>query len=313
MKDLKVVFMGTPVFAVSILEALLENVKVLLVVSQPDKEVGRKRVLTPSPVKVCAESHGIEVFTPSKIREDYDRIKEINPDLIVTCAYGQIISKDILDIPRLGCINVHASLLPKYRGGAPIHRSILAGDKETGITIMYMDEGMDSGDMIKKNSIPITDEDTLDTLSNKLAVLGSKLLVETLPSIIDGTNERERQSEEEVSFARVITKADELLDFTKSSKEVYDKIRGLNSSPGAYFLMDGKHIKVYGARIGNSKGGKSQIINIYNDGIGIGTEDGEIVLTEIKPEGKNRISVKDYLNGIDKNKLKGKIINVEMD
>lgn len=313
MKDLNVVFMGTPDFAVTILESLIKNVNVVLVVSQPDKFVGRKRVLTPSPVKSCAIEHGIEVFTPNKIREDFGAIAEAKPDMIVTCAYGQIIPRELIELPKYGCINVHASLLPKYRGGAPIHRAIMNGDEKTGITIMYMDEGMDSGDIIKKREIPIKNEDTLDSLSLELAELGSELLIETIPEIISGTNDRIVQDEKEVTFGYIITKEDELIDFNESSMEVYNKIRGLNSTPGAYFTLEGKHIKVYGSRVGDKKGAVSKINNIYEDGLGIGTRDGEIIITEIKPEGKNRISVKDYLNGKDKNKLKGMTVNDRMD
>jgi len=313
MKDLKVVFMGTPEFAVSILESLIENVDVVMVVSQPDKPVGRKRVLTPSPVKVCALDHGIKVFAPDRIRSDFKEIVDAEPDMIVTCAYGQIIPKELIELPKYGCINVHASLLPKYRGGAPIHRAIIEGEKETGITIMYMDEGMDSGDIITKRVVPISEEDTLDTLSKELATVGSELLIETIPSIIDGTNERIVQDEKEVTFGYVITKEDELIDFNSTSLEIYNKIRGLNSNPGAYFILEGKHIKVYASTIGDKKGTVSRINNVYEDGLGIGTKDGEIIITEIKPEGKNKIAVKDNLHGKDKSKLRGMTVNDRVD
>lgn len=313
MKDLRVVFMGTPDFAKHILQSLIENTNVILVVSQPDAPVGRKKVLTPSPVKLLAENNGIEVFTPNKIREDYQRIVDVYPDIIITCAYGQIIPKEILEIPRLGCINVHASLLPKLRGGAPIHRSIMEGFKTTGITIMYMDEHMDSGDIISQEEVEIKNEDNLDSLSEKLMAVGSSLLIKTLPSIIDGTNERIKQDEDEVTFGYIIKKEDELLDFNKTSREVFNHIRALDSKPGAYFLMDGKHVKVFSSRIGDAKGEVSTIINVYKDGIGVGTKDGEIILTEIQPEGKKRVKVSDYLNGIDKNELKGTVLNDRMD
>lgn len=313
MDNLKVVFMGTPKFAVNILEVLIENTDVRLVVSQPDKEVGRKRVLTPSPVKMCALSHDKNVYTPSKIREDYKEIIDCNPDIIVTCAYGQIIPKELLDLPKYGCINVHASLLPKYRGGAPIHRAIMAGDDKTGITIMYMDEHMDSGDIIKKFEIPILDDDTLDTLSENLSKLGALALINTLPSIISGEAGRIKQNVEEVTYAPIIRKSDEHLVFNRTTKEVYDHIRALCENPGAYFVMNNEHIKVYASRMGNAKGEVSCINNIYKDGIGIGTKDGEIILTEIKPEGKKRLSVRDYLNGKDIKRLKGMRIEDEVD
>lgn len=312
MKDLRVVFMGTPEFAVPILQSLIAAVKVTMVVSQPDKPVGRKRILTPSPVKELAQKEGIEVFTPTKIREDYSKIIDLKPDLIVTCAYGQIIPKEILDCPKYACINVHASLLPKLRGGAPIHRAIMEGHDKTGITIMYMDERMDSGDIISQREVEISLNDTLDSLSDKLKIVGSELLIETLPSIIDGTAPRQKQNENEVTFGYIIKKEDEKLDFSRTTKEIYNHIRGLNSQPGAYFVMNGKHVKVYASTMGKDKGPIGYINNVYRDGIGIGTLDGEIILTEIKPEGKNRIAVRDYLNGISKDGLLGVKLNDEL-
>lgn len=309
MKNLKVVFMGTPDFACEILQKLIENTNVVMVVSQPDSEVGRKRILTPSPVKELALKNGIEVFTPERIRKDYEVLKEVNPDMIVTCAYGQIIPKGVLDIPKYGCINVHASLLPKYRGGAPIHHAIMNGDSETGITIMYMDEGMDSGDIISTIATPISKEDNLDTLSERLSKMGAELLIETLPSILDGTNDRIKQDESEVTFAKIIKKDDELIDFNRSSREVFDHIRGLCSNPGAYFLLNGEVVKVYASRIGEKCTETNKITNIYKDGFGIGCLDREIIITELKPQGKKRIAAKDYLNGVNKDKLKGAIIN----
>lgn len=313
MKSLKVVFMGTPEFASTILRSLIENVEVVLVVSQPDKPVGRKRVVTPSPVKTLALENDIEVVTPTKIKEDYKAIEEAEPDMIITCAYGQIIPKEILDIPKYGCINVHASLLPSLRGGAPIHRAIMEGLDKTGITIMYMDEHMDSGDIISQREVTILEEDTLDDLSRKLQIVGSELLIETIPSIMQGTNDRIKQNEDEVTFGYIIKKEDELLNFNKSTKEVYDHIRALCPNPGAYFVIEDKHIKVYASRKGTKKGEVSTINNIYKDGIGIGTSDGEIIITEIKPEGKNRILVKDYLNGIKNDALIGVHLNDKVD
>lgn len=308
LKDLKVVFMGTPEFAVPILKILIENTNVVLVVSQPDKEIGRKRTLEASPVSKLASENGIEVFKPTKIRENYDKIIKLEPDIIITCAYGQIIPKILLDTPKYKAINVHASLLPKYRGGAPIHRAIMEGEKETGITIMYMDEHMDSGDIIKQSSIPILEDDTLDTVSEKLSILGSKLLIETLPSIIEGTNERIKQDETKVTFGYVVKREDEKLDFNMNTKDIYNKIRALNSKPGAYFIINGKTIKVLGARTSSSLGVPSHITEIYKDGFGIGTKDGEIIITKVQPEGKKVMDAKSYLNGIDKDTFKGALI-----
>ena len=188
--------MGTPTFSVPVLEALIENTNVVLVVSQPDREKDRKGNLLPTPVKLLAETHHIPVYQPLKIREEYQKIIDINPDIIITCAYGQIIPEAILNCPKYGCINVHGSLLPKYRGGAPIHHAIINGDKTTGITIMYMDKKMDSGDIIKEREISILDSDNLDSLYEKMSYLGRDLLMETLPSIIAGTNERISQNDE---------------------------------------------------------------------------------------------------------------------
>lgn len=297
MKNLKVVYMGTPNFAVSILKNLVKHTDVKLVVSQKDAPVGRKKILTPSPVKTFAQENNLEVFTPDNIKKEYDKIIEINPDIIITCAYGQIIPKVLLDLPKYGCINVHASLLPKLRGGAPIHRAIIEGHSKTGITIMYMDEKMDNGDIITKEETEITKDDTLDTLSERLSAIGSKLLIKTLPSIIAGTNDRIRQNEEEVTFAPIIKKEDELIDFGKSAEEIFNQVRGLNSNPGAYFKLGEETIKVYETKIGDKQSEPNVISSIYKDGIGIGTRTTEIILTKIKPAGKNIIDVKSYLNG----------------
>lgn len=292
--------MGTPHFAETILKSLVDVVDVILVVSQPDSFVGRKKILTKSPVKLYAEEHGIPVFTPTNIKKDYEMVVNLKPDIIVTCAYGQIIPKEILKCSKYGAINVHASLLPKYRGGAPIQRAIINGETKTGITIMYMDEGMDSGDIIESEKTIIESDDNLETLSLRLEEIGSKLLVRTLPKIFNNMNDRIKQDESKVTYAPIIKKEDEHIDFSKTSIEVYNLIRGLNPTPGAYLMLDGEVIKVYEARIGSSKGKISCINNIYKDGIGVGTSDGEIILTKIKPAGKNIISVKDYLNGLKK-------------
>lgn len=306
---LKIVFMGTPDFAVPILEGLIKNYQVVLVVSQPDKKVGRKQILTPTPVKSKALEYGISVFQPVNIKEDYQKIIDVNPDIIITCAYGQIIPKVLLDYPEYGCINVHASLLPKLRGGAPIHKAIIDGYDKTGITIMYMDVRMDSGDIISQEETKILDSDNLEILHDRLSLMGVELLLKTLPSIFNKTNKRVKQNIDEVTFAYNIKREEEHIDFNKTSKEVFDLIRGLNPAPAANFILDGEEFKVYNSRIGTSKNEISgKIINIYKDGIGVSTLDGEIILTEVKPAGKKRMLVRDYLNGIDKNSLLGKVI-----
>lgn len=309
-RPLRVVFMGTPDFSVPILDALIKNYKVKAVVTQPDKQVGRSGKIAKPPVKRLAEEHNIVVIQLNKIKEEYQEIIDLDPDLIVTCAYGQILPKELLDYPRLGCINVHASLLPKLRGGAPIHRAVIEGHSKSGVTIMYMAPGMDDGDIISQKEVEITDTDTASTLHDKLSKLGSELLIETLPSIIEGNNERIPQNEREVTFAPIIKPADEKVDFSKTSREVYNQIRGLNSFPGAYFMLEGKRFKVWESIIvdeyfPNKLDG--EIVKIYKEGIGVKTHNGVIVLTVIQPEGKSRMNAKDYLNGL-KESLVGKII-----
>ena len=309
-KPLRIVFMGTPDFSVPVLDALIKNYKVKAVVTQPDKQVGRSGKIAKPPVKILAENNNILVIQLNKIKEQYQEIIDLDPDLIVTCAYGQILPKELLDYPRLGCINVHASLLPKLRGGAPIHRAIIEGHSKSGITIMYMAPGMDDGDIISQKEVEITDIDTASTLHDKLSKLGSELLIETLPSIIKGTNKRIPQEESKVTYAPIIKSNDEKIDFSKTSKEIYNQIRGLNSFPGAYFILDGKRFKVWESIIveeyfpSNLDG---EIVKIYKEGIGIKTHNGVIVLTVIQPEGKPRMKSKDYLNGL-KESLVGKII-----
>ena len=242
---MKIVFMGTPEFAVPILEGLIESYDVVGVVTQPDKKVGRKQELVPTPIKKVALEHGIKVFQPEKIRKDYEDILAMNPDIIITCAYGQIIPKVILDYPRLGCINVHGSLLPKLRGGAPIHHAILDGYDKTGITIMYMDVKMDNGDIISTSETKIEDTDNLESLHDRLSIMGKELLLKTLPSIINGTNNRIKQNEDEVTFGYNITREEEHIDFNRTSREVFNHIRGLSPFPSAYAVLDDLEVKIY--------------------------------------------------------------------
>ena len=306
---MKVIFMGTPDFAVPVLEGLIENYEVILVVSQPDKKVGRKQELKNTPIKEVALKHNIPVFQPIKIREDYDEIIKLNPDIIVTCAYGQIIPKVILDCPKLGCINVHASLLPKLRGGAPIHKAIIDGYKTTGITIMYMDVKMDDGDIISQKEIEILDSDNLESLHDKLSVLGKELLLETLPSIINGTNERIKQDEAEVTFAYNIKREEEHIDFNKSNREVFNLIRGLSPVPGANAILFDNEMKIYDSIISDKeyKGINGEIVDITKQGIVVKTNDGSIIITKIKPFGKKMMDSNSYVNGIGKDKLLGKV------
>lgn len=309
-RDLRVVFMGTPDFSVPILETLIKNYKIKAVVTQPDKIVGRNGKIAKPPVKIVAENNNILVIQLNKIKEQYREIIDLDPDLIVTCAYGQILPKELLDYPKYGCINVHASLLPKLRGGAPIHRAIINGYTKTGITIMHMAPGMDDGDIISQKEIAIENTDTASTLHDKLSKLGSELLLETLPSIIDGTSKRTKQDENMVTFAPIIKSSDERIDFSKTSIQVYNQIRGLNSFPGAYFILEGKRFKVWESVICDeyySDKLDGEIVKIYKEGIGVKTNNGVIILTVIQPEGKSKMNAHDYLNGI-KDSLVGKII-----
>ena len=308
---MKIVFMGTPDFAVNVLQGLIDNnYDVVGVVSQPDKEVGRKRILTLTPVKEVALKYNIPVFQPVKIRNEYDDILALEPDLIVTCAYGQIIPKEILDYPRLGCINVHGSLLPKLRGGAPIHHAIMDGLEETGITIMYMDVSMDSGDIISQRSIPITDNDNVGILWDKLSLLGRDLLIDTLPSIINGTNDRVKQDESLVTFGFNVKREEEHLDFNKTSREVFNHIRGLNPWPSAYAVLDDQEMKIYDSEILDkvfSTKSCGEIVDVNKEGIVVKTSDGAVVLKTIKPFGKKMMNSRDYVNGIGKDNLIGKV------
>ncbi len=304
MKNKKVIFMGTPEFAVPILQMLIENSEVVLVVTQPDKEVGRKKEKKFPPIKELAIKNNIETFQPIKIKEDYKYILEKNPDIIITCAYGQIIPNELIETPKYGAINVHASLLPKLRGGAPIHHAIIDGYKKTGITIMYMSSKMDAGDIISQKEITINEKENVGTLHDKLSKIGTELLKETLPLIFEQKNERIKQNEEEVTFGYNITREDEKIDFNKTAEEVYNQIRGLNPFPLAYAILNEKEIKIIEANINERAIGKTgEITEITKNSIIVKCKDKSIEITKIKPFGKKIMEVKDYLNGIRKETL----------
>lgn len=308
MKDLKVIFMGTPEFCVPILEELIDKTNVIAVVTQPDKEVGRKREISFSPIKKVALDHNIKVLQPVKIKEEYSDVINLNPDIIITCAYGQIVPLAILNCPKYGCINVHASLLPKLRGGAPIHKAIIYGYEKTGVTIMYMDKGMDTGDMISKCEVKIEDNDTASSLHDKLSAISVHLLMETLPSIINKTNKREKQNDDEATYAYNVSREEEHVSFDKSSKEVFNQIRGLNSWPGAYAVLDGKNIKLWSSFITNNKYDKAPgtIINLDKNGLLVTTKDGSVLIKELQLPGKKKMNIKDFINGNKKEDYIGK-------
>ena len=310
MKDLKVIFMGTPNFAVPILDMLIKETNVVLVVTQPDKEVGRKKTVLMPPVKEEARKYGIEIFQPKKIKEEMDKILSTECDIIITCAYGQILPKEILNYPRLKCVNVHASLLPKYRGGAPIHWCLINGEEKSGVTIMYMDEHMDTGNMISKEECVINDTDNVGTLHEKLSLIGRDLLYKTLPSIIDGTNESIKQDDDEASVAPNITREMEHLDFSLSGKEIVNKVRGLNPRPMANMLVNGEEYKVLEARFVKSDNTTTwKVMNVTKESFAIGCLDGYVEILKVKPFGKKVMDTKSFLNGINKESVKNFIIS----
>lgn len=300
--------MGTPDFAVPILETLIQNTNVVLVVSQPDKKVGRKQILTKTPIHEVADKYGIPVFQPEKIKNDYERILEVKPDIIITCAYGQIIPKVLLDLPRLGCINVHASLLPKLRGGAPLHHAIIDGLDKTGVTIMYMDEAMDTGDIISTISYDIKSSDTTEDIHDTLRELGAKLLIDTLPSIVLGTNRRIKQSETEATYGYNITREEEHIDFNKSGILIDRLVRGLYSWPLANTIIGDTEYKIVAGYFVKGKGNPGMISDISKKVLGIGCLDGTYYVTKIKPAGKKIMDIKDFLNGIDIEEFKSRSI-----
>ena len=309
MNNKKIVFMGTPDFACPVLESLIKNYEVCLVVSQPDKLVGRKRILTNTPVKQVAINNNIEVFQPEKIKEDYQKIIDINPDIIITCAYGQIIPEELINLPKYGCVNVHASLLPKYRGGAPIHWAKINGDEKTGVTIMYMDKCMDSGDIISQQELIINDEDTTESLFDKLSIMGANLLIETLPSIFNNTNNRIKQDESLVTYAYNIKREDEKVDFNDTGKNIINKIRGLYSWPLANFTINNLEYKVYDAYFEECSVLGPGVIKVDKNNFKISCKDGMICITRIKPFGKKEMVIKDFINGIDKEEYNNKEVN----
>lgn len=312
MKNLKVVFMGTPEFSVNVLEALIKNTNVVGVVTQPDKIVGRKKEIQFSPVKKLSLQNNIKVLQPIKIKEEYQDILDLNPDIIITCAYGQIIPKILLDTPLYKALNVHASLLPKYRGGAPIERAIMNGETDTGVSIMFMAPGMDDGDIITQKSIKIDEKDDAKILREKLSLLGTNLLLESLPSILNKENKRIKQDESLVSFAPVIKREEELIDFNDVCINIYNKIRALHPTPLAYFKINGEEIKVASVSYNICSVKDVGLITKVNKKTGefvITCLDGEINLLSIKPAGKNVMDVKSYLNGGNKENLIGVYVN----
>ena len=300
MKDMRIVFMGTPDFAAAVLERLITTGRnVVGVFSQPDKPVGRKQIITPTATKVVAEKYGIPVYQPAKLRDGTALaiMKELAPDLVVVAAYGKILPKDILDVPSLGNVNVHGSLLPKYRGAAPIQWSVINGDKVTGITTMYMAEGMDTGDMIEKFEIEIGEDETAGELFDRMASLGADAIEKTLELFDkDEPVPHEVQNDDEATIAPMLNKEMGELDFEKSPLEIHNLVRGLNPWPTAYTFLDGKTIKVHKANAAEGFSGEAGTLLDEKRFI-VGCGDGAIELVSVQPEGKNAMSGGDFIRG----------------
>ena len=308
---MKVLFMGTPEFAVPTLEAIVAaGHSVVGVYTQPDKAVGRKQILTPPPVKVCAEKYGFPVFQPVTLRDGSaeENIRALSPDIIVVVAYGKILPEALLKLPKYGCVNIHASLLPKYRGAAPINWVILNGEKESGVTSMQMAEGLDTGDMLIKKSTEIGENETYQELYSRLSEMGADVLLETLSAIENGTLTPEKQDDSLTCYSPMITKEMSALDFNKSAAEVHNTIRGVTG----FAMLDGKRLKIFSSMLTgktSEDAANGEIVDTASFDVKCG--DGQIIrFLEVQPEGKKRMKVSDFLRG---NKLStGKIFNQEV-
>lgn len=312
---MRIVYMGTPEFAAVALDAIVKEHEVVAVITQPDKPQGRNRKLVPTPVKVKAQAYDIPVYQPVKIREEesVQMIRDYNPDVIVVAAYGQILPESILNIPKYGCINIHASLLPKYRGAAPIERAIIDGEVMTGVTTMYMEKGLDTGDMIEKAEVPITGEDTGASLHDKLAEAGAALILTTLAKLEAGTVTRTKQDDAQSCYAAMLTKELGRMDFTRPAVELERLIRGLNPWPCAYTTIDGKNVKLYKAEVINLDAQMRQtlqekseqilafapgeIVEVAKKYFVIACGEGALRVWKLQPEGKKAMDTSAYLNG----------------
>lgn len=297
---MRIVYMGTPEIAAVILKALLEaGYEVVLAVTQPDRPKGRGKALSQSPVKELAAAWNVPVFQPEKVRlpEAVQVIREAKPDMIVVAAFGQILSKELLSLPRLGCVNVHASLLPKYRGAAPIQWALLDGEKETGVSIMAMDEGIDTGAVYSRTSVPVLDTDTGGSLHDKLAEAGASALLDAIPRIADGTLRAVPQGEMTTPYAKQLKKEMGRLDFTRSAAELERWIRGLNPWPSAYSYLNGKQCKLWKAEAVPGDGVPGTVTEVSRDSFTVQTGDGRLVIRELQLEGKPRMKTGDFLRG----------------
>lgn len=305
---MRIVFMGTPDFAVDALQALIEaGYQVAAVVTQPDKPKGRGKELQETPVKRCAKEHGIPVFQPVKIKEPeaVEQLRGYGADLIVVAAFGQILSEEILAMPKYGCINIHASLLPKYRGAGPIQWAIIDGEKKTGITIMQMEKGLDTGDMLMQTEVEIESRETADTLHDKLAAAGAKLLLEAIPRIEAGEIDPVKQDDSKTSYANMLTKSMGRIDWSMEAEKLDCLIRGLISWPGATTTLRGKTLKIWEEEpvdetsyVPQAEGAEpGTVLAVEKDAFYVQTGSGALKVTAVQPEGKRRMAVKDYLLG----------------
>lgn len=297
---LKIIFMGTPNFSVPILEALHKKYEVVAVVTQPDKEVGRHRVLTMTPVKKYAVEHDLPVYQPEFIKDAYEELLALNADLIVTAAYGQFVGTKLLKSPKYKSINCHASLLPSYRGGAPIHQAIKDGLEYTGVSIMYMEKKMDAGDVLATVKVKIEDSDNCGTMFDKLSIAGRDLLMETIPLLVEGKITPVPQDEEKATFAYNITNEEKLVDFNKTAREVFNHIRAYNPSPIAYMELKGDQIKLYDSAVVDEKTNEAPgtILLHHKNRLLIACGNNTVLeLLTIQPTGKKMMSARDFING----------------
>lgn len=297
----KAVFMGTPDFAVPTLKALIERHEVLAVISQPDKPKGRGKKLQPTPVKIAAEEAGIPVYQPERIKDPafMETLKNIGADVFVVVAYGQILPQAVLDMPKYGCINVHASLLPRYRGAAPIQWAIIDGEEITGVTVMYMEKGLDTGDMLLKREIPIDPEDTYGSLHDKMAPIGAEALIEAMDMLERGEIRPEKQDDEKSSYVSVINKSLGLIEWGKSAKQIVDLVRGLDPVPGAYSFLNGEQIKIWSAAVLDGFTGDAGSV-VYTDGkkgFAVAAGDKAVLVRQMQAKGGKRMPSADYMRG----------------
>lgn len=297
---MRIVYMGTPEFAVYGLESLIDNGhEVVGVVTQPDKPRGRGKNMEYTPVKEKALEYNIPVFQPEKIKDEamIEKLKELNPQVIVVAAYGQILPESILNLPPYGCINIHASLLPKYRGAAPIEWAIIEGETVTGVTTMYMEKGLDTGDMIEKTEVTIEKDDTGKTLHDKLAQAGGKLIISTLKALENNTAVREKQNDSESCYAKMLTKEIGRIDFQNDASYIERLIRGLNPWPCAYTTLEGKILKLYKAVVVDEDGTPGEIISVTRKDFTVACGKGALIIKNLQPEGKKPMDTVAFLNG----------------